>query len=58
MPAASEPRAVTVAAPLALLATVSAVGLGVLASDPVVDDVVAEHRDQRPRASTAPTTRA
>ena len=36
-----KPRAVTVAAPLALMATVSAVGLGVLASDPVVDTVVA-----------------
>jgi hypothetical protein len=36
-----KPRAVTVVAPLALMATVSAVGLGVLASDPVVDTVVA-----------------
>ena len=36
-----KPRAITVAAPLALMATVSAVGLGVLASDPVVDTVVA-----------------
>ena len=36
-----KPRAVTVAAPLALIATVSAVSLGVLASDPVVDNVVA-----------------
>lgn len=35
------PRAVTVAAPLALLATVSTVSLGVLASDPVVNTVVA-----------------
>ena len=34
------PRAVTIAAPLALMATVSAVSLGVLASDPVVDNVV------------------
>ncbi len=37
-----KPRAVTVVAPLALMATVSAVGLGVLASDPVVDTVVAQ----------------
>ena len=36
-----RPRAVTVAAPLALMATLSAVSLGVLASDPVVDTVVA-----------------
>lgn len=36
-----KPRAVTVAAPLALLATVSTVSLGVLASDPVVNTVVA-----------------
>lgn len=36
-----KPRAITVAAPLALMATVSAVSLGVLASDPVVDSVVA-----------------
>jgi hypothetical protein len=36
-----RPRAVTVVAPLALMATVSAVGLGVLASDPVVNTVVA-----------------
>jgi hypothetical protein len=36
-----KPRAITVAAPLALMATVSTVGLGVLASDPVVDAVVA-----------------
>jgi hypothetical protein len=36
-----KPRAITVAAPLALMATVSAVGLGVLAGDPVVDTVVA-----------------
>jgi hypothetical protein len=36
-----KPRAVTVVAPLALMATVSAVGLGVLASDPVVNTVVA-----------------
>ncbi len=36
-----KPRAVIVAAPLALMATVSAVSLGVLASDPVVDTVVA-----------------
>jgi hypothetical protein len=36
-----KPRAITVAAPLALMATVSAVGLGVLASDPQVSAVVA-----------------
>ena len=36
-----KPRAVTVAAPLALMATLSTVSLGVLASDPVVDTVVA-----------------
>jgi hypothetical protein len=36
-----KPKAVTIAAPLALMATVSAVSLGVLASDPVVDTVVA-----------------
>jgi hypothetical protein len=36
-----KPRAITVAAPLALMATVSTVGLGVLASDPVVSAVVA-----------------
>ena len=36
-----KPRAVTVAAPLAVMATVSAVSLGVLASDPVVNTVVA-----------------
>lgn len=36
-----KPRAVTVAAPLALMATVSTVGLGVLVSDPVVDTVIA-----------------
>ena len=35
-----KPKAVTIAAPLALMATVSAVGLGVLASDPMVDSVV------------------
>jgi hypothetical protein len=37
-----KPKAVTVAAPLALMATLSAVSLGVLASDPVVDTVVAD----------------
>ena len=36
-----KPRAITVVAPLALMATVSTVGLGVLASDPVVSSVVA-----------------
>ena len=36
-----KPRAAMVAAPLALMATVGAVSLGVLASDPVVDTVVA-----------------
>lgn len=36
-----KPKAVTVVAPLALMATVSAVGLGVLASDPVADTVIA-----------------
>lgn len=36
-----KPRAFTVAAPLALMATVSTVGLGVLASDPVSSTVVA-----------------
>lgn len=36
-----KPRAVTVAAPLALMATVTTVGLGVLASDPAVDTVIA-----------------
>lgn len=36
-----KPRAVTVVAPLALMATVSAVSLGVLVGDPVVDTVVA-----------------
>jgi len=36
-----KPRAVTVVAPLALMATVTTVGLGVLASDPAVDTVIA-----------------
>jgi hypothetical protein len=36
-----KPKAVTVAAPLALLATVTTVGLGVLASEPVVTSVAA-----------------
>lgn len=39
--ARKKPKAVVVAAPLALLATLSTVSLGVLASDPVVDNVVA-----------------
>lgn len=36
-----KPRAATVAAPLAILATISTVGLGVLANDPVSDRLVA-----------------
>lgn len=39
--ARSKPRAALIAAPLALTATLGVVGLGVLASDPVVDTVVA-----------------
>jgi hypothetical protein len=58
-----KPRVVTVVAPLALMATVSAVGLGVLASDPVVDTVVAQTTtndivaDRTDRADT-PVTRS
>ena len=37
----TKPKAVKIAAPLALMATVSAVSLGVLASDPVADTVLA-----------------
>ncbi|GAB3259687.1 SH3 domain-containing protein [Nocardioides dilutus] len=36
-----KPRAITIVAPLALMATVSTVGLGVLASDPVSSTVIA-----------------
>jgi hypothetical protein len=55
-----KPRAVTVAAPLALLATVSTVGLGVLVSDPVADKVIAGAANNTTVGDrdTAPVTRA
>jgi len=55
-----KPRAVTVAAPLALMATVATVGLGVLASDPAVDTVIAGTANSAVAdgRDTAPVTRS
>jgi uncharacterized protein YraI len=55
-----KPKAVTVAAPLALMATLSAVGLGVLASDPVADTVIesAATNDLVVDRGEAPVTRS
>jgi hypothetical protein len=56
----TKPKAVKIAAPLALMATVSAVGLGVLVSDPVLSTVAASPttHDITVSRDEAPVTRS